>query len=216
MLDQLDDAVDVGEQVDDLITEKVIACLQPLLDDSQADQFKDDLKVVFTDAIELGKIAERDQSPVYIDRIPSVSDRDGWKEYLSEEYETSDASDLSATSPTMDSPPEPLFVSPKIFRWAARAVATAIATTSATATATAAATTTATASRPEVEVIQPGLALFPGTGIFQEGASDWQRISSAAREVARNTNSGARRQSITMSITSPGIMLFCAHRCVGG
>lgn len=50
--------------------------------------------------------------------------------------------------------PEPLFVNPKIFRWAARAVAMAIATTSATATA--AATTTATASRPEVEVIQPG------------------------------------------------------------
>jgi hypothetical protein len=32
-----------------------------------------------------------------------------------------------------------------------------------------------TASRPEVEVIQPGLALFPGTGIFQKGASDWQK-----------------------------------------
>jgi hypothetical protein len=69
-----------------------------------------------------------------------------------------------------------------------KAAATAAATTSATATATAAAaaTTTTTASRPEIEVIQPGLALFLGTGIFQEGASDWQRISSAAREVARN------------------------------
>jgi hypothetical protein len=65
MLDQPDDAVDVGEHVDDLIAQKVIACLQPLLDDSQADQFQDDLMVVFTDAIELGKIAERDQSPVY-------------------------------------------------------------------------------------------------------------------------------------------------------
>jgi hypothetical protein len=87
-----------------------------------------------------------------------------------------------------------------------------VPTTSATATATAAATTTTTASRPEIEVIQPGLALFLGTDIFQEGTSDWQRISSAAREVARNTNGRARRQSVTVSITSSGIMLFCAHR----
>jgi heme A synthase len=66
--------------------------------------------------------------------------------------------------------------SPFTFRWAARAAATAVATTSATATATAtataAATTTTTASRPEIEVIQPGLALFLGTDIFQEGTSD--------------------------------------------
>ena len=150
MLDQLDDGVDVGEQVDDLIEEKVIACLQSLLDDSQADQFKDDLKVVFLDAIELGKIAERDQSPTYVDRIPSVSDRDGWKEYLSEDYEVSDVSDLSATSPTTDSPPESLFVSPKIFRRTARAAATAaIPTNSATATTVAAATTIEMASGPE-------------------------------------------------------------------
>jgi hypothetical protein len=61
--------------------------------------------------------------------------------------------------------------SPFTFRWAARAAATAVATTSATATATAtaaaAAITTTTASRPEIEVIQPGLALFLGTDIFQ-------------------------------------------------
>ena len=88
------------------------------------------------------------------------------------------------------------------FRWAARVAATAMP----------AAPATATASRPEVEVIQPGLALFPGTGIFQEGASKWQRISSAAQEVARNINGRARKKIITMSSTSPGIMLFCAHR----
>ena len=46
--------------------------------------------------------------------------------------------------------------------------ATAVATMSATATAAAAATTITTASRPEIEVIQLGLALFLGTGIFQE------------------------------------------------
>jgi hypothetical protein len=200
ILDQLDDAVDVGELVDNLIQENVIACVQPLLDDNRADQFKDELKVVFTEAIELGKKVERYQSPVYIDMTPSVSDREGWKEYLSEDYEMGDASDLSATSPTMDSAPEPLCVSPKIFRLAARVAPTAIATTSTTATAT------ATASRPEAEVIQPGLALFPSTGIFQEGASDWQRISSAGREVARNINGKARRQSMSTSVTSSGIM----------
>src|SRR5256885_701718 len=81
--------------------------------------------------------------------------------------------------------------SPFTFRWAARAAATALATTSATATAAAAATTTATASRPG-DRGDPARDLR--TGILQEGASDWQRISSAAREVARNTNGRAGRQ----------------------
>jgi hypothetical protein len=62
--------------------------------------------------------------------------------------------------------------SPFTFRRAARAAATAVVTTAATATAAAAATITTTASRPEIEVIQPGLALFFGTAIFQKGTSD--------------------------------------------
>jgi hypothetical protein len=194
-LDQLDDAVDVGEQVDNLITQNIIAYLQPLLEDSRVDQLKDDLQGVFADAIELGKMAERDQSPVYINITPSMSDRDGWKEYLSEDYEASDASDVSATSPTMDPSPEPLFVSPKIFRWAA------------TSTAAAAATTTATGSRPKVEVIQPGFALFSDTGIFQDGASEWQRIRSAGREMAKSINGRGRRQSMSVSMTSSGMVL---------
>lgn len=198
MLDQLDNAVDVEGQVDNLIAQNIVACLQPLLEDSQVDRLKDDLKGVFADAIELGKIAERDQSPVCIDIIPSMSDRDGWKEYLSEDYEASDASDVSATSPTMDPSPEPLFVSPKIFRWAA---------TSATATAAAAAATTATASRSKVEVIQQGSALFSDTGIFQDGASEWQRIWSAGREMAKSINGKGRRQSMNVSMTSSGMVL---------
>jgi len=42
--------------------------------------------------------------------------------------------------------------------------------TSAISTAADAATTTAAASRPEVEVIQPGLALFPCTGYLFRGS----------------------------------------------
>jgi hypothetical protein len=48
--------------------------------------------------------------------------------------------------------------------------------------------------------------LFFGIGIFQEGASDWQRVSSAGREVARNINGRARRQSTSISMTGSGIM----------
>lgn len=205
-LDQLDDGLDTGEQVDELIAEWVVAHLQPLLDDSRAGQFKDELKVVFTDAIELGKTVERDQSPVHIETAPSLNDPDGWKEYLSDEYEMSDATDLSATSPTMDSPPEPLFVSPKIFRWKTRAAATALAKTSAPAAATGATTPTTTAGRPEIELIQQGLALFPSTGIFQEGALEWQRISTAGREAAKNINGKARRPSMSTSMTGSGTM----------
>lgn len=199
IFDQLDDRVDVGEQVDAIISEKVVACLRPLLDDSRTDQFMDDLRVIFTDAIELGKMAERDRSPVYIDTTPSVNDPDGWKEYLDEDYEMSDLSELSANSPTMDSPFEPLFVAPRIYRRAARAAPRGLATTSTT--------TTAIPSRPEIDVIQPGLALFPRTGIFLEGSSSWQKISNAGREAAKNINGKARRQSMNTSITSSATTL---------
>jgi hypothetical protein len=38
--------------VDDLIQQTLTVTLQPLLDDSQLDRFKDDLKVVYNDAID--------------------------------------------------------------------------------------------------------------------------------------------------------------------
>jgi hypothetical protein len=40
----------------------------------------------------------------------------------------------------------------------------------------------------ETTMIQPDRALFPVTGIFQQGASEWYRISNAPREAARNIN----------------------------
>ena len=43
--------------------------MQPLVNDSQLDQFKDDLKAVYGEAMELGRKVERDRSPVYIDSL---------------------------------------------------------------------------------------------------------------------------------------------------
>jgi hypothetical protein len=191
ILGELDDGVDVGEQVDAMISNKVVGCLQPLLDDSKAGQFTDELKAVFMDAIELGKMAERDPLPVYIDTTPSGGDPEGWKEYWEGDDEIGDRTDLTANSPTMDSP-EPLFVTPKIFRRGAGAAAPPGSATSATA-----ATVTT--------VIHPGVALFPRTGIFQEGSSEWERISSAGREAAKNANGKARRYSTSTSMTNSGI-----------
>jgi hypothetical protein len=198
ILTQLDDKVDVGKFVDKLIDSKIIATLQPLLDDIQLEPLTDDLKAVFIDAIELGRTAERDQSLVCYDTSPSMSDRVGWKEYLSEEYEMmGDAADLSTTLSTSDFLPEPLFVSPKIFRKVKRAGLTGTATTP---------VTTAPECREEVEVILPGVALFPDTGIFQEGATDWQRIRGAGREAAMNTNGKVRRSSTNPIGTGLGMV----------
>ena len=46
--------------------------MQPLVNDSQLDQFKDDLKAVYGEAMELGRKVERDRSPVYIDTASCV------------------------------------------------------------------------------------------------------------------------------------------------
>lgn len=197
ILDQLDDKVDVGELVAELIDQRVIGPLRPLLDDSQLGPFKDELKVVFAEAIKLGRLAERDRSPVYFDTTPSMNNRGGWKEYLSEDYDMmSEEANLTPTSSTSEVFLEPLFVSPKIFRKEKGGRSLATATTS----------VNATAGREEAELIQPGVALFPDTGIFQEGVMDWQRIRRAGREAAKNTNGKGRRSSVSTSVTGLGIV----------
>lgn len=188
-LDRLDDKVDVATLVDELIEQQVTALLQPLLDDNDLDTFRDDLKVVYNDAIELGRTADRDQSPVCIDKSPVVNDRAGWKEYSSEEYDMEDGASMSSTLPTSDIPPGPLFVSPKIYRMGEGASTTPTGIT----------------GRVEMEVIVPGVALFPHTGIFQEGVMDWQKIRGASRELARNINGKVRRSSTSTSATGLGI-----------
>lgn len=188
-LGQLDDKVDVGELLDNIITKSAISGLHNLLDEEQLGPFHTDLKAVFAEAIELGRIAERDQSPVMIDTTPSTNDRAGWKEYLPQDYDMpGDAAHPSPTSPSLTSDlfPAlgPLYISPKISRKTKR---------------------TGPADREEIEIIHQGVALFPDTGIFQDGMAEWKRISLAAREVARNTNGRGRTSSISMSGSGLGI-----------
>jgi hypothetical protein len=153
-------------------------------------------------------MAERDLLPVYIDRAPSMSDKTGWFEYLSEEDKTTDGEDdLTQTqaSLTMGSSfrQDALFVHPKISRRQAP-------TRTAAATPTTATEAAVGGSRPlqavEAALIRPGLALFPVTGIFQRGASEWYQISNAPREAARNINNRVTGRRSSMSATNSGIL----------
>jgi hypothetical protein len=65
--------VNAREMIDDLIAKNITGFLSPLLEDSQDDQFRSELAAVFNNAIRLGKMAERDPLPVYIDRAPSTT-----------------------------------------------------------------------------------------------------------------------------------------------
>ena len=116
ILDPLDEDVNVEESMENLIDQTVIATLRPSLGESQIDTFRDHLRAVFAEAMNLGRKAERDRSPVYVATAPSMEDRRRWKEFLSEYFDMGDAIDLSTTSPTSHFLLDPLFVSPKIFR----------------------------------------------------------------------------------------------------
>ncbi|KAK5194501.1 hypothetical protein LTR92_005743 [Exophiala xenobiotica] len=193
-LDQLDAAEDVGDCTEEMIDQKIVAPLEPLLDNNKVDRFVTDLRTIFRAATELGKMARNDQSPVYLDTSPFVSDRDGWKEYWTEPDEITDTINQSPTSPTTHVRLEPLFVSPKIYRHRGMTGQTATATTN----------IAAGVGEAEVEIIRPGSALFPATGIFQLGALDWQKIRDAGKEAAKNINGLTRRQSRSISVTGSG------------
>jgi len=188
VLDQLDKQVDVGKFIDVLIDDKIVLAFRCLLDDNQVNPFKRELKSVFTRAIELDRMARNDQSPVYVDNIPS-SDHEGWKEYWSESDEGNDMDDPVVASPTMKTQSQPLLVSPRFYRRATRTAGAAVGTV-------------------ELEVIQPGFALFPDTGIFKLGAFEYSRIKGAGSEVARGDSGSlaGRKQSLSTSITGMGIM----------
>jgi hypothetical protein len=193
-LDQLDAAEDVGDCTEEVIDQKIVAPLQPLLDNNKVDRFVTDLRTIFRAATELGKMARNDQSPVYLDTSPFVSDRDGWKEYWTEPDDITDTINQSPTSATTHVRLEPLFVSPRIYRHRVMTGQVATATTN----------IAAGVGEAEVEIIRPGSALFPDTGIFQLGALDWQKIRDAGKEVARNINGPARRPSRSISVTGSG------------
>ncbi len=116
-LARLDTSVDVKELFNILIDRKIIPPLKPLLDDGQIDHFKDDLNDLLRLAVELGSPAERDQSPVDLDLSPTLSNRDDWMEYLTDEDETNNVPHQFETEQeVMLFDPQPLFIRPKIYR----------------------------------------------------------------------------------------------------
>lgn len=189
-LRQLDATMDVSGTVDRIIDQEIVTPLYVLLKADQTDKFKSDLKGVFDSAVELSRKAETDRSPVYLDRSPSVSDRGGWEEYSLEKFETDDADDLVPNTSIVHIRQEPLCVRPKIFRH------TGETDTSSTSTSL-----TITTGGAEVETILSGVALFPDTGIFQEGAFLWQKIWYAGMEVARGVGGKGKPQSRSTSIS---------------
>lgn len=182
-LKQLDAAADVSGMAGQIVDQHIVAPLYELLDQNQADKFKNDLKGIFVNAIELGRIVESDEMPVYLDRAPSISERDGWREYSTEKYEAEDTDGLSPDSTITRMVREPLCVQPRIFRRSGKATASTSGGDGTT------------------EVIQPGVALFPDTGIFQDGASQWQKIYNAGMEAARSVSGKGKSHSRNTSIS---------------
>lgn len=162
-----------------LVDQQIMGPLRYLLDDPKA--FLSDLNQIVSQAIELGKAAERDQMQIIFDQAPCVSEQNsgGWIDWLDESYEPDYGTDESPSSPTSTITPtaslivrtEPLLTSPKILRQVE--------------------------TNEEFELILPGRAIFPERGIFQEAALHWQKIRNASSEVARARTGIGRRQSVS-------------------
>ncbi|OQU96117.1 hypothetical protein CLAIMM_02248 isoform 1 [Cladophialophora immunda] len=175
VLDRLDNGVDVGDKIGVAIDLNVIQILEPLLGEKNKVDFRSELKKIFTTAMELGQESWRDRSPVSFDFSPSVDGGKGWKEF-SEGLDLEDAPNPSL-GVCRESAFEPLCVSPRLYRKRD--------------------TATVTPDQGE-ELVHPGVALFPKTGIFQQGLLEWQVLRQAEREYrkAYNGNGKARRASI--------------------
>ncbi|OCT49040.1 hypothetical protein CLCR_04651 [Cladophialophora carrionii] len=190
-LDKLDNMNKTNgqDEIWKLVDQQIMGPLRYLLGDPQA--FLSDLTQIVSQAIELGKAAERDQMKLIFDQAPSVSEQNSgwWIDWLDESYEPDYGTDQSPSSPTSTITTaslivrtEPLLTSPKILRQVE--------------------------TSEEIELILPGRAIFPERGIFQEGALQWQKIRNASSEVARARNGIGRRQSTStaglgMSAQSP-------------
>jgi hypothetical protein len=181
MLDQLDATSD-SLQLMEVLTEEVIEPVRPLLDEHQVEQFRTELRQLFTKAVELGKAVERDRLPIQISREPSSSDTKGWQEYSQGLYE---ANDSGLPSPPMESQ-VPLYVTPRAYR-------------------------PATETTPEL-LIRAGSALFPHTGIFQESMIEWQQMKNAVREATQRISKSRKMStsSTVMSPTwqGRGLLLY--------
>jgi hypothetical protein len=197
-LADLDESVDTRDLFKELIDHKVITPLRPLLDDEQLEQFESDLKDLLRQAVELGKLAERDQFGVVLDRKPTLSNCDGWQEKLTDE----DGTDMLDGSPTGQATttfhPRPLFVSPKIYREGRPAQMKPLP---------ALPPLTASTVEGQIELIQPGIALFPDTGIFQKAWSEHQIYQDRSKELlVRDGNGRGRRASTTTSLANSTIL----------
>lgn len=189
-LKKMEDKTVLSSWMDKLIDGRVFGVLEPLLDHGHIDDFKSELKALLMDALELAKTSQLDKSPVILDMKP-IQGRPGWEEWLEEDYEPGEMNDFSPSSPNspkMPSSLEALCVSPRIVRRGSGG-----------------ANTTGDAQE-KIEVIQYGRALFPATGIFQDGEEEWNRIRRAPSEVARNSN-GKQRRTSQQSVTGSSIMV---------
>ena len=172
ILGQLDVALDSSPRLD-FIAGGVIDTLRPLLDDRQVSQCQADLRQLFIKAIELGKTAERDRTPVQISRSPSLTDSNGWLEFSKGVYEASD----TISPPTPVEPPCALYVTPKVYRPATAGV--------------------------QEQVICSGSALFPNTGIFEQGRTEWDRLRKVYRDVAISMARERKASTGSMVLVSP-------------
>jgi hypothetical protein len=154
VLDRLDDSSD-PPFVLNLVVGEVIDTLRPLLDDRQIAQCQEELRQLFIKAVEFGKTAERDRTPIQTSRDPSLEDPVGWIECFEGKIED----DVTAVSPmVLVEPPAALYVTPKIYR--------------------------PKTAEQEEQVLCAGSVLFPNTGILQEGWAEWESFKKESRELA--------------------------------
>ncbi|KIW83031.1 hypothetical protein Z517_02274 [Fonsecaea pedrosoi CBS 271.37] len=182
VLDRLDNGVDVEEKITAAIDQQVVQILEPLLSESNKADFRSELKKVFIKAAELGQESRRDRCPVYIDSSPSANSSSGWKEF-SEGFDVEDAPDPTLAS-CRDNIYSALCVSPRVYRKRET-------------------TATPGAGQEEDELVHAGVALFPGTGIFQKGKMEWDEF--VLRERERWNVGRTRRASVASNATGPGL-----------
>ena len=109
---QLDAKVNHSPLVD-ILVDKAIDMLRPLLDTRHIPQCKDELRKLFAKCIEVGKNAEQDRNPVQICRTPSSTDVEGWKEFFNGLYQ--DNTDPNQPTTPVESQ-IPRYVTPKVYR----------------------------------------------------------------------------------------------------
>jgi hypothetical protein len=173
MLDRLDDSSGLPSSLN-LVIGEVIETLRPLLGDRLVTQCQEELRQLFIEAVEFGKTAERDRTPVQISRDPSLEDPVGWIECF-ENYSEDSGDVVSPMTPV--EPPSALYVTPKIYR-------------------------PKTAGQEE-QVLCAGSALFPNTGIIQQGWAEWESFKKASRELANNYGKERRTSMDSTLMGSP-------------